>query len=183
MKTALVVIDMQNGFLNSSTQHVVPAITTLLDNAERCGVPVAFTRFINYPESGWVKWIRWSRFMTSPEIDILPELAPRAKLTFDKVAYTAFVPTFCDFIQSRGIQRIVLCGVATDGCVLKTAVDAFERNLQPIVVTDACASHAGLDVHNAGMLLISRFIGKRQLVSLKDIITCGFDAETFSPSE
>lgn len=177
MNTALVVIDMQNGFLNSSTEHIVPAISNLLDNAEQHGIPVAFTRFINRPDSGWVRWIRWSRFMTSPEIDLIPTLAARACLTFDKSAYTAFVPAFCDFIGKRAITRIVLCGVATDGCVLKTAVDAFERGIQPIIVADACASHAGADLHSAGLLLASRFIGKRQIVSVKDVIEHGLGAE------
>jgi nicotinamidase-related amidase len=144
---------------------------------------VAFTRFINYPNSGWVKWIRWSRFMESPEIDIIPALANGAKTVFDKKAYTAFIPEFCEFVKEKMVQRLVLCGVATDGCVLKTAVDAFERDIQPVIAADACASHAGVDVHNAGLLLASRFIGKRQIVSVEDILREGFNAETFTASK
>jgi len=46
---------------------------------------------------------------------------------------------------------------------LKSAVDAFERDIEPVVITDACASHAGGAVHEAGLLLLGRFIGKDQL--------------------
>ena len=170
---------MQNGFLSPAARHVVEPVRQLIDEAGRRGVVVAFTRFFNRPDSGWVKWIHWSRLMDSPETDIIPELAPRVEYVFDKVAYGAFVPEFSRFIASRKIERIVVCGIATDGCVLKTAVDAFERNIQPIVVTDACASHAGEDVHNAGLLLISRFVGKHQLVSVDQIMRLGFQAESY----
>ncbi len=43
-----------------------------------------------------------------------------------------------------------------------------------------CASHAGVEVHNAGLLLISRFIGKRQVVSVQNILDKGFKAEKLS---
>lgn len=179
MNTALIVVDVQNGFLSPAAQHVVEPISRLIDEADRRGVVIAFTRFFNHPDSGWVKWIRWSRLMGSPETDIVPALAPRAKHVFDKVAYGAFVPEFNQFIESQKIERVVICGIATDGCVLKTAVDAFERGIQPIVVADACASHAGNNVHEAGLLLISRFIGKQQVVSLDEVLKLGFNAESY----
>jgi nicotinamidase-related amidase len=65
---------------------------------------------------------------------------------------------------------LVLCGIATDGCVLKSAVDAFERGIEPVVVTDACASHAGREIHEAGLLLLARFIGPGQLKSAADFV-------------
>jgi len=48
---------------------------------------------------------------------------------------------------------------------MKTAVDALERNLTPVGISDACASHAGVDVHNAGLMILERFIGKDQIVT------------------
>ncbi|WP_280431477.1 isochorismatase family protein [Nocardia brasiliensis] len=39
-------------------------------------------------------------------------------------------------------NRLILCGIATDACVLKTALDAFERGYVPWVVRDAVASNA-----------------------------------------
>ncbi len=52
----------------------------------------------------------------------------------------------------------------TDICVLKTAVDAFERDLSPWVLKDACASHAGPEAHDAGLLITERFIGANQII-------------------
>ncbi len=75
-----------------------------------------------------------------------------------------------DVIADGGYETLLLIGIATDGCVLKTAVDAFEQGLTPIVLSDLCASHAGNQVHEAGLLLIGRFIGKDQIISSKELL-------------
>lgn len=62
-----------------------------------------------------------------------------------------------------------MCGIASDGCVLKTAVDVFEQGIVPVVLKDLTASHAGEAVHEAGILLISRFIGQDQVVESSTI--------------
>ncbi|MET8146633.1 isochorismatase family protein [Sphaerisporangium sp. NPDC005288] len=62
-----------------------------------------------------------------------------------------------------------MCGIATESCVLKTAADAFERNLTPWVIEDASASHAGEVSHEAGLLVTARFIGPRQFVRAAEI--------------
>ena len=170
MKKLLLIVDMQNGFVTEGSRHIIPVIDGLIRKFKSADFPVAFTRFINYDKSPWVKWIKWSRFMDSPEIDIIPELSQYADVVFDKKGlYTGFTNEFKDYIKKNEIQEIYLCGVATDGCVLKTAVDAFERGIEPIVIEDASHSHAGENVHQAGLLLISRFVGKNQIIQSKDL--------------
>lgn len=170
MSICLMVVDMQIGFLNDNTKHIVPNVRRLVEAARTQSTKIVFTRFVNRPESGYVKWIRWSRFMERPEIDLIPQLAPYAKNVFDKHGYTAFTDDVARFLTEHSIDRIVICGVATDGCVLKTAVDAFERHIEPIVVHDACASHAGESLHEAGKLLLGRFIGKGQLQTVEQVL-------------
>lgn len=166
--TALLVVDMQNGFVNHNSEHIVPNIRRLL---ERGGwAAVVFTRFINRPESPYVRWIGWSRFMASPETDIIEPLRPFARQVVDKHGYTAFVPAVAKILEKGNIKRVVVCGVATDGCVLKTAVDAFERDIEPVVVADACASHAGPAIHDAALLLIPRFIGRKQVRTTDEVL-------------
>lgn len=170
MGNLLLVVDMQNGFVNEKTEHIVSGIETLIDYFSKKQLPIAFTRFINSPESPHVKWIGWSRFMAEPEINLIDNFRNTSKHVFDKKGYTAFTEEFETFLRDRSISKIFWCGIATDGCVLKSAVDSFERNIKPVVVKDACASHAGDDVHHAGLLLISRFIGKRQITTIKQVI-------------
>jgi len=101
--------------------------------------------------------------MEAPEIDLVPGLAGPTDPVFDKSGYTAFTSAFSAFVANNAIDTIALCGVSTDSCVLKTAVDAFERGIEPVVFADACANHRSEEIHQAALLILSRFIGKGQV--------------------
>lgn len=171
MNPLLLVIDMQNGFVNHNSDHVIANVVRLLETFQSSSLPVAFTRFRNYDNSPWVRWIKWTRFITGPEIELIASLQPPQGPVFDKTTYTSLTPELLAFTEKSGVDTFVLCGIATDGCVLKTAVDVFERGLQPVVLADACASHAGTAVHDAGLLLIRRFIGTSQVRTVDDFLS------------
>jgi nicotinamidase-related amidase len=150
----LVVVDVQNGFLNEHTHHVLANVGRLVAAWRAHAAPVAFTRFVNREGGPHVRWIGWTRFMNEPENALVPGLDAREG----------------EIVVKLRVGRLVLCGIATDGCVLKTAVDAFEREIEPVVAVDACASHAGARIHEAGLELLARFIGRRQLRSVETIV-------------
>lgn len=167
----LLVVDMQNGFLGRRSQHVLPSVLKLVEEFKKRGLPIVFTRFHNNPGSQYERLIDWTRLRTSPETDLHSNLEPYATEVVDKDIYSAFTPSFTAMVEKNRWRTIAICGVATDGCVLKTAVDAFERGLLPLVISDACASHAGEDVHNAGLMLLGRFIGKQQLMDTETLLS------------
>jgi len=166
----LLVVDMQNGFLGHRSGHVLPIVTRVVEEFKKRGIPVVLTRFHNNPDSQYERLIGWTRLRTSPEVDLAPGLEFDGVAIIDKTIYTALTPEFISMIESHGWRTVAICGVATDGCVLKTAVDVFERGMVPLVLADACASHAGDDVHKAGLLLLSRFIGKQQVISSEELL-------------
>lgn len=170
---ALVVIDMQNGFVNRHSMHAVPAIADLVTNWTSAGRPVLFTRYFNYPDSPYERFFQWHRLQATPETDIVPELADHAAdahATFDKTGYTLFTPEATGLIRRARWTDLVFCGVATESCVLKSAADAFEHGYAPWIVTDACASDAGTDVHDAGLTVARRLIGPGQLITTNQVI-------------
>ena len=164
----LLVVDVQNGFVNEHTEHVLAPVNALIAVFRRRRAPIALTQFVNTPGSGYTRWLGWTRFMQAPENAIHEGVDAGDAPVFVKHGYTAFTDEFTRFVDEHSIDRLVLCGIATDGCVLKSAVDAFERGIEPVVVRDACASHAGPAVHEAGLLLLGRFIGPHQLKSLAE---------------
>ena len=165
MKPLLVVIDVQNGFLGSRSQHVVDPIVRLLSGWHGS---TAFTQFVSLPGGQYERLIGWKRLQAPPEIDLHAQIAPYARRVFTKNYYSAFTEEFSQFVASGGFDTLFLCGVATDSCVLKTAVDAFERGYRPYVLADACASHGGEVAHNAAIFLLQRFIGKAQVGSIAE---------------
>lgn len=167
-RAALVVIDTQNGFVNHHSRHAVPAIADLVAQWSAAVRPVIFTRYFNYPDSPYERFFQWHRLQASPETDIVPELAEAAShahAVVDKTGYTLLTPEAAEVIRQAGWTDLVFCGIATESCVLKSAADAFEHGYAPWIVTDACASDAGPEVHDAGLLVARRLIGPGQLVT------------------
>lgn len=171
-KSVLVVVDVQNGFIREASAPVVPVIVDLVDRWQRAGGDVLFTRYLNYPGSPFERLVRWSACMTSPEIDIVDELQPYADKAYviDKTVYGLFADRAgAALVEQQGWRDIYVCGIATESCVLATALGAFELDLTPWLIEDASASHAGRHVHDAGLLVTRRFIGERQIITTGDI--------------
>jgi nicotinamidase-related amidase len=165
MSAALVVIDAQNGFVNDHTRAVVPAIVRLV--AAWSG-PVVFTRYHNYPGSPFERLHGWYELNDSPAVDIVDALAPAAAAAaavVDKTIYSLFTAEGRALVAANGWSDLVFCGIATESCVLKSAADAFELGHTPWLVTDACASDAGPDVHAAGLVCARQLIGPGQLIT------------------
>ncbi|GAA1931535.1 cysteine hydrolase [Streptomyces sodiiphilus] len=165
---ALIVVDMQNGFVNHHSRHAVHAVSDVVAQWSAAGRPVVFTRYFNYPDSPYERFFQWRRLREPPETDIVPELTEavaRAHAVVDKTGYTLFTPEATELIRQSGWTDLVFCGIATESCVLKSAADAFEHGYAPWIVTDASASDAGPDVHDAGLLVARRLVGVGQLVT------------------
>ena len=162
----LIVVDVQNGFIYENTYHVVPRIVDLV---RRWPGPVVFTRFHNVPGSNYERLIGWRRLQGPPDTDLAVALQPYAQSVIDKDGYTFFSAEGRQLAEQQGWTDIYFCGIDTDICVLKSAVDAFELGFTPHVIEDACASHAGPAAHDAGVTILKRFIGRGQVVRSADL--------------
>jgi nicotinamidase-related amidase len=172
-KAVLVVVDVQNGFITAESAHVVPRIVDLVRRWQATGGDVVFTRYVNHPESPFVRLMGWSKLMDSPSIDIVADLEPftgRATAVLDKRGYGLFADQAgAALVADRGWTDIYVCGIATESCVLATALGAWELDLVPWLIEDASASHAGQDAHDAGRLVMKRFIGEGQIIRIGDV--------------
>lgn len=165
----LLVIDMQKGFVNEHSQHIVQNVEALIRGCHELTIPVVFSRFFNFAGSPYESLIGWDRIYTEPETEIVNELLPWVGELIDKNFYTAITSEFVKLISRSDWKTIVLCGIATESCVLKTAADTFELGLRPIVVSDACASDMGDASHLAGLLALESLIGKDQIMSINEL--------------
>ena len=166
-KPVLVVVDVQNGFITEYSQPVVPVIADLVRRWQAAHGDVVFTRYLNYSGSPFERLIGWSKMIDAPETDLVAELTPHVGSrtpVIDKYIYTLFTPEGTQLIDERGWTDLYVCGIDTEICVLKTAVDAFEHDLTPWILKDACASHSGPEAHAAGLFIAGRFIGVNQII-------------------
>lgn len=168
----LVVVDVQNGFVTEHSEHVVAVIARLAQEWIDQGRDVVFTRYLNYDDSPFEKVMGWSKLKDSPEIDIVDDLqaiSRKATAVIDKKIYTLFNDEGAALAHSRRWTDMFVCGIDTEVCVLKTAVDAFEHGIRAWLLTDASASHAGRPTHDAGVLVAQKMIGRSQTIGANDI--------------
>ena len=70
-----------------------------------------------------------------------------------KTRFSAFIQGSSDIeqrLRARGIDRLVMTGVATDVCVESTTRDAFMLGFENMVVSDATATRSD-ECHNASL--------------------------------
>lgn len=176
MKNILIVVDIQNGFNRYEQTHILADKIVKLTNSGIFDSVIA-TRFRNREGSQYTNILNWHRLIDSPDIDLVNGI--RADNVIDKWVYTCITDEFMTLLKKLNDgempTHIFICGADTDCCVLKTATDIFEQGLMPIVLTEYCDSNGGPKSHEAGLLVMSRLIGKKCIVS--DNITAKTDLD------
>lgn len=114
----------------------------------------------------------WKHLYSSPDTDIASELIPYAlgSIILDKYNYSAATPDFLEVASVHNWLDIAICGIDTDQCVLKTALDIFECGLTPWVITNASASTGGDQLHDSALIIIGRAIGERHLITSDELL-------------
>lgn len=157
MTDCLVIIDIQYGFLiNKETKEIPYKVRNLLK--EKSFDHIVATKFLNKENSPFERFMDWHDVM---EDEIHPEILKVAEKTFDKNLYTCFNEEFEKYIKDNNIDKLYFIGVDTDACVLKSAIDCFERNIDFEVLVDFCASSGGEEYHNAAIKVLERTIGEK----------------------
>lgn len=156
----LLIIDVQNGFINEWTAHVPARVDGLQSSFDR----VIVTRLYNPQRSLYRKLMGWSAFsLGSAETQLAFQPRNDANI-IDKSAYTCVSEPFVDGLRKEGVNRVHLCGIATEDSVLTTAVDLFQHGIEPVVLAHACGSDGGHPLHESALVILRRLIGDKQVI-------------------
>ena len=163
MKKALIIIDVQKGFINDLTKEVVKSIRSFIKKNQDNYKLVIFTKYVNHKDSNFVKNLDWHDFMTSTQTDLVPEVMEflTSKNLFVKDTYGSFVDNkLYNLLKKHKIDQVELAGFDTENCVLTFARDAFDRGMSVIVYKTLTASHSSKKLHNAALEIIEENIGE-----------------------
>ena len=151
-ETALIVVDVQNDFADPGGslyvregEAVVPVANDQIANAETAGAFVVYTQdwhpetTLHFEKDGGLWPVHcvhdtWGA-MFHPDLRVGDHVVQKG--TRGEDGYSAFsvrdprsgdtAPTILHgLLSERGVRRIVLCGLATDFCVVETVTDARE---------------------------------------------------------
>ena len=153
-ETAVVVVDMQNGFCHPDGSLYAPPseaalepVTDLVEQARDAGALVVYTRDV-HPEDQFEdnhyydEFDRWGEHVVedSWDAELHDDLDVRDEddLIVKKSTYDAFHNTRLDTqLQTLGINDLVICGTLANVCVLHTAGSAGLRDYRPVIIEDA----------------------------------------------
>jgi len=174
-KTALIVVDLQNGFMMKGVAHalceeaieIVPNVNRLAETVRRTGGTVVWIQNAATPESMQSWSVRDE--MDGPERTTrrVAAMAPGTKgyelwaaldvepedLKVQKTRFSAFIQGASNLeavLRARAIDTVIITGTVTNICCESTARDAMMRNFRTIMVTDANAATSD-ELHNASL--------------------------------
>lgn len=165
MKPAVLVIDMIVDFTtgklgSAAARRIRPAISTLLGQARRAGVPVLYCQDAHLPTDSELKvWGPHGMFGTAgARTD--PFLKPNAtEPVIPKHTFSGFFGTdLDDRLRAQGVDTVILTGVATEVCVWHTAADAFARGYRVMVARDGTAGLTA-EAHERGLAYMAKTYG------------------------
>lgn len=156
--TALVVVDMQNDFVDPrgrlavpGARATVPAIVRLRDLARAHDMLVVYTQ--DWHGEGDPEFALWGPHAVAGTwgAEIVPDLAPGPRdLVIRKLRYDAFYGTPLEHeLRRRRIDALIVTGTVSNICVLHTAGSAALRWIEVIVPVDAVSALGEFDQHAA----------------------------------
>ena len=181
-ETALVVIDMQDVFAQPASPWAAPDYPSALAGTRRLLPAFAgrtvLTRYVApaVPDGAWRAYFDEWPFALVPEDDPMYEIPDLA----DVAAAGAPVVTRATFgkwgpelaAATRGAGELVLAGVATDCCVISTALAAADAGRRVLVVEDACAGSTA-ENHERALEIMRLYAPLIEVTTVEEVLAAG----------
>ena len=159
-KSAMIVIDMERGFLEPESAHcirtakaTVPACSRAMAMAREKGIPVFLVNRI-YRANGcdvestrYHTWIAGGKAMTPGSTGLLSYEMPEGMepqpgdYTLIKPRFSAFFQTELDLILRRlRVETVILTGTTTPNCIRTTCYDAVSLDYNVVILPECCSA-------------------------------------------
>ena len=155
MSNALLVVDMSVGFMvpghnlycGDEGRKIIPNVQRLIEKEQARGSKVFFICDTHDPDDLEFEVYPTHCIRGSGEEKVIPELAGYYGELIPKRRYTGFFETdLADRLAELKPEKTIVCGVATDGCVLYTVADARIRDC-PVEVPVDCVYSSNPEGH------------------------------------
>ncbi len=145
MRTALIVIDVQNDYFSTGNYPLWNADKTLthielaIANAINNKVAIIHVQHIANPDNGISPFFNEG----SEGVKIHPRIlaaAPDAPTVIKRYADSFHKTNLDEILQEQDIQELLICGMMTQNCVTHTAISKAAEKYQVSVLADCCTT-------------------------------------------
>jgi len=149
MANAVLVIDMLRGFLEEGyplycgdkARDIIPNIKALLERELRQGSRIFFLCDNHAPDDAEFQMFPPHCIKGTAEAEVIPELAQYEGEIMPKRRYSAFFNTQLESkLKELRPEKLIVCGVCTDICVMHSVADARNRDYLVEVPANCVAS-------------------------------------------
>jgi nicotinamidase-related amidase len=153
-KRALIIVDMQSGFLPDHTRWIIPNVKEVIEN----GNYNLFVEAIFHADAGslWDKQTGWT-FKLEPTIsEIKDSLSNKSSVLVTKTTKSAFQGDvdLVKLFKEKGIEEVHIVGVDAHDCILATAFDSFDAGFFTYVLEECIESSNGGDLRNSALKIL-----------------------------
>jgi len=152
----LVAVDVQRGFVNQHTSHVLPQIQKLVES--NAFDQIIATQYVNALDSP-ARRLGWNKLSTPQEQRIDPVLARHCDTVIRKTTYGTR-GELARILDHHREDEITIAGIDTDVCVTAVATELFDAGFNVRVDPAACASNGGTRSHDSGITVLRRILGR-----------------------
>ncbi len=143
-RKAVIVVDMQRENVGRFCRGIIPNIKFLIGKAREKEIPIIYACDSRYREDSLFKRMGMQphTIRGTEGAKVIKELNPKATdVVVEKRMLSAFFGSDLDFtLREQKVKTLIVTGIRTEACVLKTVLDAFELGYEVIVPADCCAS-------------------------------------------
>ena len=165
MKKALVIVDMQYGFMNTNTKYLEKEICGFIDNYKDDFDIIAATQYVNSEDTPCYKFEGWKECMAgSHDAEVLDSIKQRVSVVIPKGVYSCWLELVDNNICTPYFDKIYFVGVNTGCCVLHSAFDAYNNLQDCAVISDLCGSTSGYGSHLAALQVLRECITKQRVI-------------------
>lgn len=151
----LLVIDLQNAFINEFTNKSIVDIMSLIDSNKYD--KVLFTQFVNDKNNPTYKKLGYKECIDEESKKICIDINKYDVI--EKNTYTAYNDEFKKYIEKNNIENIYICGIDVECCVLITTLNLFENNYNIYLLKDYVYSMNGDESKENAIEILKRNIG------------------------
>jgi nicotinamidase-related amidase len=169
MANAVLVVDMLRCFLEPGmplyagdrARGIIPNIQGLLEKEIKIGSNVFFIADHHDPDDLEFKIFPPHCIAGTPEAEVIPELAQYPGELIPKKRYSAFYNTgLGPKLERLKPEKLIICGVLTNICVMHTAADARNRDYAVEIPVD-CVASPDEQEHRFALQHMEKILGAR----------------------
>ncbi len=183
MANAVLVIDMLRGFLDErfplycgqSARNIIPNVRRLLQEETDRGSVIIFSCDNHTPDDPEFEMFPPHCIIGTEETEITPELAEFEGAIVPTSHYSGFYDSTLDEkLAEISPQKIIVCGVCTDICVMHTVADARNRGYVVEVPVD-CVASFDEDAHRFALNHMESVLGVTLIRSSSEVSDSRFE--------